>query len=255
MAKKKEAASAVIDKLRDLYELQQIDSKIDEIQVLKGELPIEVSDLEDEIAGLETRMRRMEEGITELEGEASKHDANIREAEGLIARYTEQMDNVKNNREYEALMKELEMQKLEIQLSEKKIREANNSLYNKRETKDAAQARLESKQKALETKKVELKAIVEKTEKDEEKLRKKSDKARKKIEERLLNSYARIRSNYRNGLAVVTVERDACGGCFNQIPPQVQMEIATHNNVVACEHCGRILVDESINAEPEAAEA
>lgn len=147
------------------------------------------------------------------------------------------------------------MQKLEIQLSEKKIREANNSLYNKRETKDAAQARLEAKQKALETKKVELKAIVEKTEKDEEKLRKKSEKARKKIAERLLNSYARIRSNYRNGLAVVTVERDACGGCFNQIPPQVQMEIATHNNVVACEHCGRILVDESINAEPEAAEA
>ncbi len=255
MAKKKEAASAVIDKLRDLYELQQIDSKIDEIQVLKGELPIEVSDLEDEIAGLQTRMNRMEEGIAELEGEASKHDANIREAEGLIARYTEQMDNVKNNREYEALMKELEMQKLEIQLSEKKIREANNSLYNKRETKDAAQARLEAKQKALETKKVELKAIVEKTEKDEEKLRKKSEKARKKIAERLLNSYARIRSNYRNGLAVVTVERDACGGCFNQIPPQVQMEIATHNNVVACEHCGRILVDESINAEPEAAEA
>ena len=244
---KKETATAVIDKLRELYALQQIDSKIDEIQVLKGELPIEVSDLEDEIAGLETRMRRMEEGISDLESEAGRHDANIREAEGLIARYTMQMDNVKNNREYEALMKELEMQKLEIQLSEKKIREAQIALHNKRETREAAQMRLDTKQKALENKKVELKAIVEKTEKDEEKLSKKSDKARKSIAERLLNSYDRIRSNYRNGMAVVTVERNACGGCFNQIPPQVQMEIATHNNIIACEHCGRILVDESLN--------
>jgi len=192
--------------------LQQIDSKVDEIQILKGELPIEVSDLEDEIAGLETRMRRMEEGIDDLEGGISKHSANIREAEGLIARYTAQMDNVKNNREYEALMKELEMQKLEIQLSEK--------------------------------------AIIVKTEKDEEKLRKKSDRARKKISERLLNSYNRIRSNYRNGMAVVTVERNSCGGCFNQIPPQVQMEIATHNNIIACEHCGRILIDETSLNEP-----
>jgi predicted nucleic acid-binding Zn-ribbon protein len=247
MAKAKETATAVIDKLRDLYDLQQIDSKVDEIQILKGELPIEVSDLEDEIAGLETRMRRMEEGITELEGGISKHTANISEAEALIVRYTTQMDNVKNNREYEALMKELEMQKLEIQLSEKKMRESSSSLHNKRETKDAAQARLELKQKALATKKIELEAIIVKTEKDEEKLRKKSDKARKKIGARLLKSYNRIRTNYRNGMAVVTVERNSCGGCFNQIPPQVQMEIATHNNIIACEHCGRILVDETLN--------
>lgn len=246
------APTAVIDKLRDLYELQQIDSKIDEIQVLKGELPMEVSDLEDEIEGLQTRIRRMEESIDDLEGEISRHNANIRESEGLIARYTQQMDNVKNNREYEALMKELEMQKLEIQLSEKKIREANQGLYNKRETREAAQARLDAKQKAVEAKRVELAAIIEKTEKDEEKLKKKTDKARKKIEDRLLNSYDRIRKNYRNGLAVVTIERDACGGCFNMIPPQIQVEIAAHNNIIACEHCGRIIVDESLNAEPVA---
>lgn len=241
------APVAVIDKLRDLYELQQIDSKIDEFQVLKGELPMEVKDLEDEIEGLQTRTRRMEESVDELEGEISRHNSNIKESEGLIARYTQQMDNVKNNREYEALMKELEMQKLEIQLSEKKIREANQALYNKRETKEAAEARLATKVKAVEAKRIELAAIIEKTEKDEEKLKKKTDKARKKIEDRLLMSYDRVRKNYRNGLAVVTVERDACGGCFNMIPPQIQVEIAAHNNIIACEHCGRILVDESIN--------
>lgn len=246
------ASVAVIDKLRDLYELQQIDSKISEIQILKGELPMEVKDLEDEIEGLQTRIRRMEESIDDLEGEISRHNANIRESEGLIERYTQQMDNVKNNREYEALMKELEMQKLEIQLSEKKIREANGALSAKVETKDAAVERLTGKEKTIEAKRVELSDIITKTEKDEEKLKKRSEKARKKIEERLLQSYTRVRKNYRNGLAVVTVERDACGGCFNMIPPQIQVEIAAHNNIIACEHCGRILVDESLNDEPEA---
>lgn len=236
----------VAEKLKELYDLQTIDSKIDEIEVLKGELPMEVSDLEDDIAGLSTRIQRLQVQVKDLEQEAAKHQANIQEAEALIVRYNTQLDNVKNNREYDALTKELEMQSLEIQLSEKKIKVVKKEAENKQETLDATQERLNTKQKELESKKVELEQIIAKTEKEEEKLRKQSEKARKNIEERLIRAYDKIRKSYRNGMAVVTVERNACGGCFNQIPPQLQLEIAMRKKIIACEHCGRILVDDFI---------
>jgi predicted nucleic acid-binding Zn-ribbon protein len=162
-------------------------------------------------------------------------------------------DNVKNNREYEALTKELEMQRLDIQLSEKKIREARVNMEGRQAVLDSTKERLDGKKADLERKKVELQAIQEKTEKEEEKLRKKSDKARKKIEERLLKAYNKIRSSYRNGLAVVTVARESCGGCFNHVPPQLQLEIGMRKKIIACEHCGRILVDQHILEEAPAA--
>lgn len=238
------AELSIKEKLKNLYDLQQIDSEIDQIGILKGELPMEVSDLEDEIEGLQTRISRLRGSVEDMEQVASRHYANIKEAEALIERYEKQMDNVKNNREYDALTKEIEMQKLEIQLSNKKIREGGAMLDSKKETLAAAEERLEKKQSAIEAKKVELAQIIEKTEKDEEKLKKKSDKARKVIEDRLLKAYDKIRGAYRNGLAVVTVEREACGGCFNKIPPQIQIEIQSQKKIIACEHCGRVLVDD-----------
>lgn len=236
----------VSERLKQLYELQLIDSEIDQIEVLKGELPIEVRDLEDEIVGLETRIGRLGDNVKGIEDEVARHNSNIKESEMLIERYERQMDNVKNNREYDALSKELELQRLEIQLSEKKIRESQGLIVNKQETLDAALGRLDNKKKDLDTKKVELEQIIVKTEKEEDRLRKKSEKARKNIETRLLKSYDKIRNAYRNGLAVVTVSRDSCGGCFNKIPPQVQLEIKMHKKIIACEHCGRVLVDDII---------
>ena len=237
---------SVAEKLKQLYDLQLIDSEIDEISVLKGELPMEVRDLEDEIVGLETRVGRLENNVADIEHEVSRHTANIKEAEALIERYEKQMDNVKNNREYDALQKELELQRLEIQLSEKKTRETSSIKAGKLETLNAAKERLEGKKGDLKIKQVELEKIIEKTESDEQKLIKKSEKARKKIEPRLLKAYDRVRKNYRNGLAVVPVSRDSCGGCFNKIPPQVQLEIGLRKKILACEHCGRVLVDDNI---------
>ena len=234
------------EKLKHLYELQLIDSEIDGIKVLKGELPMEVHDLEDEIAGLETRIGRMQQNLSELEGEISRHEANIKESQSLIERYTSQMDNVKNNREYDALTKELELQKLEIQLSEKKGREAKALIPSKQETLKTNEDRYESKKADLELKKVELEKIILKTEKDEEKLRKKSERKRKQVEDRLLLSYDKVRTAYRNGLAVVHIARNSCGGCFNKIPPQLQLELGLRKKINACEHCGRILVDDNI---------
>jgi len=237
---------SVAEKLRNLFELQSVDSQLDEIEILKGELPIEVSDLEDEIAGLETRVNKLGGVVKDLEGEVSNHRANISEAETLIQRYTKQLDNVKNSREYEALVKELELQKLEIQLSEKKIRQADGDIENKQETLNATIERKEKKDKELEAKKVELKEIISKTEKEEKVLRKRSEEARKHVEARLISAYDKIRESYRNGLAVVHVERNSCGGCFNKIPPQVQLEISMRKKIIVCEHCGRVLVDDNI---------
>lgn len=234
----------VVEKLQDMFDLQSIDSKLDELEILKGELPMEVSDLEDEIEGLNTRIGRLENQINDMEEDMAQHERNIAEAESLLERYSAQMDNVKNNREYEALMKEQEMQRLEIQLSNKKIGGIKRDLEAKNETLAAAKERMERKSEQLSEKKVELEAIIEKTEKEEQKLRKASDKARKGIEERLLRSYDKIRKSYRNGLAVATVERNSCGGCFNRIPPQIQLEISQRKKIIACEHCGRILVDD-----------
>jgi len=237
---------SVAEKLKSLYELQMIDSDFDEISILKGELPIEVSDLEDEIAGLETRVQKLNYTIKDMDSDIGRHKANIKDSENNIVRYEKQLDNVKNNREFDALTKELELQKLEIQLSEKKIKEIKYLIGGKEETLTATQARLAQKQKDLDNKKIELAQIIEKTEKEEEKLKKKAEKARKKIEDRLLLAYDKIRSSYRNGLSVVSVERDACGGCFNKIPPQLQLEIGLRKKIIACEHCGRILVDRDI---------
>jgi predicted nucleic acid-binding Zn-ribbon protein len=236
----------VIEKLKELYGLQLIDSKIDSIEILKGELPIEVSDLEDEIVGLQTRINRFQESIDDIEKDLSNHSTNIKESELLITKYEKQLDNVKNNREYDALTKEIELHKLEIQLSQKKIRDIDKTKVIKKEGLDAANERNETKQKELEEKRVELKKIIEKTDKEEATLKRKSDKAQKKIDARLLKAYHKIRSSYRNGMAVVTIERDSCGGCYNQIPPQVQLEISMRKKIIACEHCGRVLVDTEI---------
>ncbi len=243
MAKKE---YTVPEKLKQLFELQIVDSKLDEINILKGELPMEVQDLEDEIIGLETRVNNLKDSINDTERDISKLEGNIADSKNLIEKYESQLNNVKNNREYEALTKELELQKLDIKLFEKRIRENRNGIEVKQGSLDNATERLEAKKLDLEQKKVELEKIQEKTEKDEEKLLKKSARARKKIEDRLLKSYDKIRHNYRNGLAVVNVERDACGGCFNQIPAQLQLEIVQRKKILACEHCGRVLVDDDI---------
>ncbi len=246
MSSKTNKEALVEDKLKELYNLQQIDSQIDQFAILKGELPMEVSDLEDEIIGLETRINKLSNNVGDLEGDMNRHKMNIKEAETLIAKYEKQMDNVKNNREYDALSKELELQRLEIQLSEKKMKEVSGYIAAKQETLKIAQERLTGKQDELKIKKVELEEIIEKTDKEEQKLIKKSEKTKKNIEERLLKAYTKIRGAYRNGLAVVTVERNSCGGCFNKIPPQVQLEISMMKKIIACEHCGRVIVDDTV---------
>ena len=237
---------SIAEKLKASYALQQIDSKMGEIAILKGELPMEVSDLEDEITGLKTRLKKLESSVAEIDHEIGRHNNNIKESEGLIVKYEKQLDNVKNKREFDALTKEIELQRLEIQLSQKKIREANVARETKSESLDGISSKLNQRTKDVESKKVELQKIIEKTEKEETKLVKESDKARKDIEDRLLVSYDKIRKTYRNGLAVVTVARGACGGCFNRIPPQLQIEIGVMKKIIASEHCGRVLIDESI---------
>jgi predicted nucleic acid-binding Zn-ribbon protein len=239
---------SVEDKLKNLLQLQKIDSKLDEIQVLKGELPMEVSDLEDEITGLNARQTRIEEeinGISEfIEGKKSM----VKDSEALIAKYEKQSENVKNNREFEAINKEIEDQQLEIKLCEKHIRDANEELTEKIKGLDIAKKAVASKEGVLNHKKSELEKIIADTEKEETALNKNSADARGHIDERLMYSYDRIRNSYRNGLAVVAVDRDACGGCFNSIPPQRQSEIRLHKKIIVCENCGRILVDANLDS-------
>ncbi len=242
---------SISDKLKLLYNLQQVDSKLDEISVIKGELPMEVSDLEDEISGLSLRLKKLENSLADIDREIAQHNNYIKESETLIARYEKQLDNVKNNREFDALTKEIELQKLEIQLSQKKSREATANREIKQEAMQGIKEKYDARSNDLETKKLELAKIIEKTEKEETKLRKESDKARKDIEDRLLASYDKIRKTYRNGLAVVTIARGACGGCFNRIPPQMQIELGVMKKIIACEHCGRVLVDDSIAKQVE----
>lgn len=237
---------SVEERLQTLYELQLIDSERDEIEVLKGELPVEVSDLEDELAGLGKRLEKLEAQLKDIEDHISGYKAKIKESESLIERYNKQLDEVKNNREYEALTKEIELQKLEIQLSEKRIAEAGMKADAKKETMAAAQEKIEARKNDLDVKREELKDIIANTEKQEKKLEKDAKVVRKKINERLLTVYDKVRKAYRNGIAVATVERNSCGGCFNRIPSQKQIEIAMRKRIIACEHCGRILVDENI---------
>ncbi len=233
-------------KLKQLYELQLIDSEIDKIKVLKGELPMIVSDLEDEISGLNTRLNKLQAAIADMDKESANFKTSVKASEDSIKKYEKQLDGVKNNREFDALTKEINMQRLEIQLLEKRKKEVDEQIKVKKQNLDGIKDRLKAKQAEMDEKKAELEKIIEKTDKEESTLKNKSDKYRKKIEERLLHAYDTIRKRYRNGLSVVTVKRNACGGCFNQIPPQIQLEIGLNKKVIACEHCGRVLVDELI---------
>jgi len=236
---------SVAEKLVNLYKLQTVDSSIDQIEILRGELPMEVKDLEDEVQGLVNRQTRIEEEINGITEFIEIKKASIKESEALLAKYEQQSDNVKNNREFEAINKEIEMQGLEIKLCEKHIRDANEELAEKVKNLEAAKKTISVKEGVLNHKKDELEKIIADTEIEEKELRAKSEEARSHIDERLLFSYDRIRNSYHNGLAVVTVERDACGGCFNSIPPQRQSEIRLHKKIIVCENCGRILVEET----------
>ena len=242
---------SVEEKLASLVKLQKIDSKLDEIQILKGELPMEVSDLEDEIQGLHSRRTRIEEEINGITEFIEQKKNAIKEAEGLVTKYEKQSESVKNNREFEAINKEIEMQQLEGKLAEKHIRDATEELAEKAKALDVAKKQIAAKETVLNGKKGELEKIIADTEKEESHFRQLSDNARKGMDDRLLFSYDRIRKNYRNGLAVVPVERDACGGCYNSIPPQKQSEIRQRKKVMVCENCGRILIDDDLNATTE----
>jgi uncharacterized protein len=244
--KSHESEISVEERLRALYGLQLVDSEIDKIKTLRGELPLEVQDLEDEIAGLETRLGNLKEEVVTLEKSVSKKNNEITDAEALIKKYEEQQKNVRNNREFDSLSKEVEYQNLEIELFNKKIKEFNFLIEEKRVVIADSEVTLADRKTDLENKKSELDEIISDTQKEEEGLYKKSAKVQTIIEERLLTAYKRIRSNARNGLAVVPVQRDACGGCFNQIPPQRQLDIKSRKKIIVCEYCGRILVDDEI---------
>ncbi|MBI4645627.1 MAG: hypothetical protein HY738_03275 [Bacteroidia bacterium] len=237
---------SVEDKLKALFRLQKVDSEIDKIQILRGELPLEVQDLEDEIAGLQTRIGNLEDEIKALEKNMSGKKHEIVEANGLIKKYEEQQSHVRNNREYESLSKEIEYQTLEIQLCEKRIKEFSQQSDEKKHSIEESRKVLNDRNNDLAHKKSELNEIVAETQKEEDELFKFSEKISHVIEDRLLTAYKRIRTNARNGLAVVAVERDACGGCFNKIPPQRQLDIRSRRKIIVCEYCGRILVDHDL---------
>ena len=251
LAIKKEVAEEKVEQkvertLKALYSLQQFDSQIDKIRIIRGELPLEVQDLEDEIVGLETRVNNHGQDIESIEKNIKEKQENIKRSFELIKKYEDQQMNVRNNREYDSLSKEIEFQTLEIQLAEKKINENKLSLENKKQEIEVSDTMLEERKKDLEVKNSELTDIVTETEKEEDSLITMSKKQHSDIEDRLLTAYQRIRKNARNGLAVVKIERDACGGCFNKIPPQHQLDIMMHKKIIVCEYCGRILVDNEI---------
>jgi predicted nucleic acid-binding Zn-ribbon protein len=236
----------VEQKLQALYELQSIHTQIDKIRQIRGELPVEVADLEDDVAGLETRIQKIKTDLDDLEDAIVTRKNTIKEAGVAIKKYEAQLNEVKNNREYEAISKEVEIQGLDIQVSEKKIKEFGFDIVTKTEVYEKALADLDGRKKDLEIKQAELSVITSETQKEEEDLSNKAAKAETQIEERLLFAYHRLRGNAKNGLAVVTIQRDSCSGCFNQIPPQRQSDIRQHKKIIVCEHCGRILVDEAI---------
>ena len=238
---------SVEEKLLSLVKLQKVDSKLDGIQILKGELPIEVSDLEDEIEGLHARQNRIEEEINGMQQFIEDKKTIIKDAGELIKKYEKQSDNVKNNREFEAINKEIEMQTLETKLAEKHIKDATEEIAEKGKQLELAKKAVATKETNLKGKKGELEKIIGETDKEEKNYNKQADAARENVDERLLVSYDRIRKNYRNGLAVVPVERDSCGGCFNAIPPQKQSDIKQRKKIIVCENCGRILVDDELN--------
>lgn len=239
----------VEQKLKALWSLQAIHSKIDKIRQVRGELPIEVADLEDEIAGLETRLEKIRVDLDDLEDSIVKRKNMIKDAQAAIKKYEGQLNEVKNNREYDAISKEIEIQGLEIQVCEKRIKEAEFEIKNKTEAYEKSQGNLDYAKGELEIKKQELDTISSETQIEEETLLKKAEVASQNNEERLLKVYNKLRGSYRNGLAVVSIERDSCSGCHNKIPPQLQSEIRQRKKLIICEHCGRILVDEEIAAE------
>ncbi len=241
-AKASTKETTIAEKLDALYALQKIDSQIDKIRTVRGELPLEVQDLEDEIEGLETRIKKMQDEAKELETECADRKNAIKEAEAAIAKFKEQQNNVRNNREFESLAKEIEFQDLEIKLHDKRIKEAKAKVAAKKEVLDEAKERLEMRKGDLKEKKGELDEIVAETQKEEQTLVDASEKAKAAIDNRLIAAYDRLRTNAKNGLAVVGVDRDSCGGCFNKIPPQRQLDIQSKRKVIVCEHCGRILV-------------
>lgn len=240
---------SIEEKIIALYELQQIDSKIDEINKLKGMLPLEVQDLEDAIAGLDTRVENLNAEIDDLAAQTKQRKEEIEQSKTLIARYEEQQNNVRNNREFDSLSKEIEFQKLEMELAEKRIKEYAVESKAKKQLVEDAQTLAAERRIDLEAKKAELAGIDAETAKEMEQLIAQSEKASAKIDERLLKAYKRIRGNARNGLAVVTVKRDACGGCYNRIPPQRQLDIRMSKKITVCEYCGRILVSDLIEEE------
>lgn len=233
---------SVEEKLNSLNQLQQVDSKIDDIQRLKGELPMEVADLEDEIEGLNSRIEKLQEEIGAFEDQIVERKNIKKDAEKLIEKYTKQQNNVKNNREFDALTKEIELQNLEIQISDKRVREAGEKIEQKNEYLDSSKELIASREEDLKAKNDELDKIIKQTEKDEKKLQDERDKLVNSLDKRLVKAYSRIRNKYHNGLAVVNVQRDACGGCFSAIPPQVQLEIGAMKRVIQCENCARVLV-------------
>lgn len=233
----------VEEKLKSLYQLQLIFSEIDRIKTLRGELPLEVQDLEDEVAGLRTRIGNISGSIEEIKQEEARRRTKIEEAKAMIEKYTEDQNNVRNNREYDLLAKEIEFQTLEVEFCEKKLRQYAGDLKAKNEEIDRTNALLEERIAALDDKRNELEEIVSETKEEEEKLRDHAKVLEGTIEPRLLQSFKRIRKNTRNGLGVVYVQRDACGGCFNKIPPQRQLDIKMRKKIIVCEYCGRIMID------------
>lgn len=243
---------ATEERLVALYTLQSVDTKIDKIKIIRGELPQAIQDLEDEIAGLQTRIDNFSSNIKDLEDAVAQRKNEILEHNEMIKKYEQQQDNVRNNREFEAINKEIEFQNLEVQLCERKNRDAATSIKELQQHIEAAQLLLQNRQSDLSVKKNELDDIIQETEKDEQRLIAKSKEQEQFIDERYLTAYKRIRNAARNGLAVVTIDRDACGGCFSKIPPQRQTEIKMHKKVIVCEYCGRILVDDDIAQKAQA---
>lgn len=238
---------SVEEKLIAVLTLQKIDSKIDEIKTLKGELPMEVKDLEDEIEGLQTRIQNIDAEIESINNFIDSKTEARKEAQALIKKYEKQQDNVKNNREFEAINKEIEMQELEVRLCDKHIKDASFEQKERNAQRSRTEEKIADVEDALRAKRAELEKIIAETEKEEMQLADKSEAAKEKVDPRLLSAYERIRTSYRNGLAVVPILRDSCGGCFNVIPPQRQSEIRQRKKILVCEHCGRILVDVDLN--------
>ena len=243
MAKKDPTDLSVEEKLKTLYQLQTTLSAIDEKRALRGELPLEVQDLEDEVAGLNTRIEKIQNEIEDFQQAVAQKKAEISEAQASVERYKEQLNDVKNNREYDTLTKEIEFQSLEIELCNKKIREAGTKIEERKHDLKHAEELIDDRKQALEEKKNELDEIIDETRTEEENLKEKAKELEVKIEPRLLTSFKRIRKNARNGLGIVYVQRDACGGCFNKIPPQRQLDIKMHKKIIVCEYCGRIMID------------